>query len=48
MNYCVLLAKKAVEIYINKGKIILPPEDFPKEFFVLKIRLGWLLDQLNP
>lgn len=30
------LAKKSIEVYINEGKIILPPEDLPKEFFERK------------
>ena len=32
MHSLVLLAKKAVEIFIQEGKIISVPEDFPEEF----------------
>ena len=36
MNPYVSLAKLAVENYIKDGKIIDPPEVFPKEFFERK------------
>jgi len=36
MNSLVNLAKLAVENYVKEGKIIDPPEDFPKEFFERK------------
>ena len=32
MNPLVLLAKSAVENFVNENKIISPPEDFPQEF----------------
>lgn len=38
MHSLVLLAKKAVENYIKKGKVIDPPADLPEEF--LKQRAG--------
>lgn len=36
MNQYVILARMAVENYINEGKIIYPPKDLPKEFFERK------------
>jgi AmmeMemoRadiSam system protein A len=36
MHFLVSLAKQAVETFIKEGKVLSPPEDFPKEFLKRK------------